>query len=138
VFYWRLESFWVEITVLLRGRYLLRHHVADPSNRGHQYAIETVQTPCNFGGSRRWFRCPNCGTKTGKLYLPPDGTAFLCRTCHGLTYRSVQTHDARVDALARLPYEQLDAILAAGGRRSLLAVAARNKQFESLRRTQYL
>jgi hypothetical protein len=38
-----------------------------------------------------------------KLYLPPDGRYFGCRHCYRLTYRSVQEHDKRVDALIRNP-----------------------------------
>jgi hypothetical protein len=46
----------------------------------------------------------------GKLYLPPGGRYFGCRHCYGLTYRSCQEHDKRVDALRRNP-EALEALL---------------------------
>jgi hypothetical protein len=44
-------------------------------------------TACRFGGVRWLFRCPRCGRRSAKLYLP-RGSVFLCRTCHALTYES--------------------------------------------------
>ncbi len=99
-----------------------------------QYAVRVERTTCYFGGHRSWFLCPNCASRAARLYLPPFETKFLCRRCHDLTYRSVQTHDARVDALAKLPDAELSAVLAAGGRRSLLAVAAVTKKLQRLSR----
>ncbi len=62
--------------------------------------LETTRP--HFGGVRWWGRCP-CGRRVRKLYLPPGAGRFACRTCHGLTYESVQSHDKRVDALRRNP-----------------------------------
>jgi hypothetical protein len=50
-----------------------------------------------------WFRCPMCGTKKLRLNLPRGRERLACRRCHGLTYRSVQTHDDRVYKLRRDP-----------------------------------
>jgi hypothetical protein len=49
-----------------------------------------------FGDLRWWFSCPRCGRRMRKLYLPPRPaeSAFACRYCHKLTYRSVQRHEA--------------------------------------------
>ena len=69
--------------------------------------LETTRP--HFGGVRWWGRCP-CGRRVMKVYLPPGGNRFECRTCHGLTYESVQTHDVRVDALRRNP-DEIDRIL---------------------------
>jgi hypothetical protein len=75
--------------------------------------ITTVQP--YLGGRRFWFRCPvvrdgtPCGKLAGQLYLPPGGQVFACRDCHGLTYKSVQTHDQRKYDLARDPVA-LDAL----------------------------
>jgi hypothetical protein len=47
-------------------------------------ALET--TPCRYGGSRFWFRCPACGRRTATVYLigwPPK-----CRICLHLKYGS--------------------------------------------------
>jgi hypothetical protein len=45
-------------------------------------------TPCNFGGERPWFICPEagCGRRVAILYGP--GRYFPCRHCYDLTYRS--------------------------------------------------
>ena len=53
----------------------------------------------------------HCNRRVAKLYLPPGGRYFGCRLCHGLTYKSAQEHDKRVDALRRNP-AALNAILA--------------------------
>ena len=59
-----------------------------------------------FGGKRWWLACP-CGRRAVALYLPPDATYFRCRDCNGLTYQSVQSHDARVSFLRRHPEKAL-------------------------------
>ena len=72
-----------------------------------RYPVHLVSEPCYFGGERWWFICPlvrggqPCGRRVGKLYLPTRGKYFGCRHCYDLTYRSVQEHDKRVDALLR-------------------------------------
>ncbi len=79
--------------------------------------IRLETTPLHFGGRRWWGICPllvdgqACNRRVGKLYLPPGGRYFGCRRCYRLTYRSVQEHDKRVDALRRNP-AALNAILA--------------------------
>jgi len=55
-----------------------------------QYAqqIEIVSTASNLEGFVRWFVCPACQNRVGKLYLPTNGAVFLCRKCHNLAYRA--------------------------------------------------
>jgi hypothetical protein len=73
------------------------------------YQIPLAATRPRFGGRRWWFVCPllirgqECCRRVGKLYLPPGSRYFGCRHCHGLTYRSAQEHDKRVDLLRRNP-----------------------------------
>lgn len=55
-----------------------------------------------FSGMRQWLHCPQCGTARSSILLPPVAARFGCRGCYGLTYRSVQEHDARVDYLRRV------------------------------------
>lgn len=65
------------------------------------YRIQLAWTDCNYGGSRPWFCCPNCGRRVAMLYA---GRRFLCRKCHGLAYAS-QTADylnAAINKLERL------------------------------------
>jgi len=43
----------------------------------------------NYLGGARWFvKCPKCGKKCFKLYLPKEGTGrerlYLCKICHNL------------------------------------------------------
>lgn len=51
-----------------------------------------------FGGSRWWFVCPTCGRRAAILYARLGREEFLCRRCHGLTYRSCQ-NSHRFDGL---------------------------------------
>jgi len=80
--------------------------------RSMGYLVEVTSTRCRFGGRRFWFRCPllrngvPCKRRVLRLYLPPGGQLFGCRHCHDLAYESVQTHDRRVDVLAKDPFEK--------------------------------
>ncbi len=49
-----------------------------------------VSTASNLEGLIRWFICPGCGNRVGKLYLPVGEAVFLCRKCHNLAYRAQQ------------------------------------------------
>ncbi len=109
------------------------------------YPVEITTTGCHFGGRRYWFRCPlvingvPCRRRVGKLYLPSGRRYFGCRICYDLTYRSAQEHDKRVDALRRLP---LDELLRAGKcenrTSSLLALKASLRKFRGRRRYPFL
>lgn len=94
------------------------------------YCVEIATTRCNFGGVRRWFVCPAvkdgipCGRRVGKLYLPPGGKYFGCRTCYNLTYRSCQEHDGRVSALMKNPMLMLGKLQSKNAKDSLLALRA--------------
>lgn len=50
------------------------------------YTINLERTPCNFGGSRLWFRCPRCERRSAMLYS--HGNKFICRRCGGFCYES--------------------------------------------------
>ncbi len=52
--------------------------------------ITVVSTASNLEGLVRWFICPACLNRVGKLYLPPGEVVFLCRKCHDLAYRAQQ------------------------------------------------
>jgi len=58
--------------------------------KAFDYRVHLDTTPCNYGGKRWWFLCPNCNRRCRILYLPPGGSYFLCRICHNLTYESQQ------------------------------------------------
>lgn len=61
---------------------------ADGDSTQHEYRVPFDYTEPHFGGVRVWFECPRCGTRRGKLYLPPSQQRFACRECYGLQYRS--------------------------------------------------
>jgi hypothetical protein len=71
------------------------------------YRVGLATTRPRFGGVRWWFLCPlspggqPCRRRAGKLYLPPRGRYFGCRTCHKLTYTSCQ-ESGRERGLARM------------------------------------
>jgi len=50
--------------------------------------IPLITSPCNLGGLRYWFECPERWKRVGGLYLVPGRTDFQCRQCNNLTYRS--------------------------------------------------
>lgn len=52
------------------------------------YKVQLDRTPCNYGGHRSWFKCPNCGKRVGVIYL--SGKYFICRICANLNYASSQ------------------------------------------------
>jgi hypothetical protein len=53
---------------------------------GVNQPVDIIHTPCHYGGSRPWFRCPDCARRVAVLY--GAGKYFLCRHCHNLAYRS--------------------------------------------------
>jgi hypothetical protein len=72
-------------TLAVAYRYRFREEWQDVQQR-----IELARTPCRFGGSRVWFRCPRCWRRVAILYL--FGWP-ACRTCARLRYPS-QSDDA--------------------------------------------
>ncbi len=78
-----------------RSEHVFRYR--DPSGQIEQ-AIDVAWTPCNFGGQRPWFRCPDCGRRALILYA---GSHYACRQCHGLYYEC-QRSRGRWSALTKL------------------------------------
>ena len=48
--------------------------------------VPIASTPCNYGGVRRWFRCPDCGKRVAVIYV--QRRSCSCRQCNYLVYRS--------------------------------------------------
>lgn len=63
-------------------------HIEDP--------IQLLGTPCHFGGSRKWFICPDCNKKVLIIY---GGKYFRCRCCHNLIHPSV--NESKLDRATR-------------------------------------
>lgn len=59
------------------------------------YSIQLTETPCHYGGTRKWFLCPaiGCGRRVAKLY---GGSIFACRHCHALNYTSQQCNKSDI------------------------------------------
>lgn len=60
------------------------------------YRVALDRTPCNYGGSRVWFRCPSCHRRVAVIY---GGKVFACRHCHRLAYDC--QHERRDDRESR-------------------------------------
>jgi hypothetical protein len=62
--------------------------------QNYSYKVRLKWIPCNFGGKRPYFVCPNvvnklaCRRRVEKPYLPPGEDLFLCRRCYRLTFYS--------------------------------------------------
>ena len=92
--------------------------------RGLGFQFDTVPTR---GRGRRWcLLCPLCRRRAFKLYRPSHLSAFACRSCHNLSYTSVQKHDARLDRLLKAPDSTLMRLMARGQKTwwRLLAIRA--------------
>ncbi len=46
--------------------------------------VSLTWTPCNYGGKRPWFLCPECGRRVAVLYA--QGRSLSCRRCCNLNY----------------------------------------------------
>lgn len=56
----------------------------------HEQRIRVEWTPCNFGGERPWWRCPQCRSPCRVVYLTRSSSQIACRDCHDLTYQSTR------------------------------------------------
>jgi hypothetical protein len=80
-----------------------RRLLMEPTNGGRKQSFQLERV--RLGWYSGWlFCCPtDCGRRTRKLYALPRWMVFSCRQCAGLTYRSVQQHDSRLDLARRDP-----------------------------------
>jgi hypothetical protein len=64
-----------------------KHRSGGGEWKSENYPVRVEWTPCNYGGTRAWFRCPavGCGRRVAILY---GGTIFACRHCYRLAYSS--------------------------------------------------
>jgi hypothetical protein len=69
-------------------RVMLEYEHQSPEKEA-QLVIETIwldHTPCNYGGKRAWFSCPQCCRRVAVLFRVDR--RFRCRKCHKLTYQT--------------------------------------------------
>lgn len=84
----------IDVRILWRRGALATHGVSVVE---HGRDFRVTWTPCNYGGWRPWFVCPDCGQRVALLYVP----GLVCRKCAGLAYRT-QREDARMRAWTRV------------------------------------
>jgi hypothetical protein len=87
----------------LRFTYTTRPDTDDATE--YSYRVPLDYTEPHFGGVRPWFVCPSCGTRRGKLYLPPRQEVFACRECYELVYTSSRSSGGEIDR-ARQRYKK--------------------------------
>jgi hypothetical protein len=78
--------------------YVHAYRTHDDGWRHSSGRISFDRTPCNYGGERTWFSCPDCGERVGVLYA--QGPHFSCRHCLNLIYESQKT-DSLIRAVRR-------------------------------------
>ena len=91
------DSFTLTPKAILRNSNLERQDIiywSDPNDSSVVFVSIAGREPQSLNlewqtitfGERAYFRCI-CDHVSAKLYLPPNGTKFLCRRCHRLQYR---------------------------------------------------
>ncbi len=55
------------------------------NGKQYNYTVNLDKTPCNYGGYRYWYLCPNCNKRVGVLYC---AGIYVCRHCIGANYES--------------------------------------------------
>ena len=80
-----------------------RRLLIEPTSEGRKQSFQLERA--RLGWHPGWlFRCPSdCGRRSRRLYALPRWMTFTCRHCGGLTYRSSQQHDSRLDLARRDP-----------------------------------
>ena len=71
------------------GHMLLIYKHRNRQNQEWEEVEQTIyfdETACNYGGTRKWFLCPNCRKRVA--VLAGLGKYFYCRKCYRLPYRS--------------------------------------------------
>ncbi|MEZ5960641.1 MAG: hypothetical protein R3C30_09485 [Hyphomonadaceae bacterium] len=68
----------------------------------HEQRVGIEKTTPNFGGARRWFRCPITNTRVRALILPPNATRWAGRRAHHACYASQNDHRSTRGAWGRL------------------------------------
>ena len=52
--------------------------------------VRVDHTPCNYGGTRPWWRCPSCNRRVAVIYSP--GERYACRHCYRLGYETQRSN----------------------------------------------
>jgi hypothetical protein len=70
-------------------RVVIRYELREPGRKCEEVEelVYLDFSPCNYGGQRPWFLCPDCSRRSAVLYWRRN---FSCRRCHGLVYETQQ------------------------------------------------
>ena len=71
------------VAIKCHGDHLVVEFIGGEGRRTQHICLE--ETPCNYGGVRKWFVCPGCSARSSVLYGNP---MFGCRSCKNLLYAS--------------------------------------------------
>ena len=110
VWTWRLAGVeTLSIRLFAQGHQVLLRHGARVGGKDQtvEYPVWIEKTPCHFGGTTNWFRCPvrGCGRRVAILYR---ANFFACRRCQGLAYASQsERREERLDRRADKIRERL-------------------------------
>jgi hypothetical protein len=95
--YWLTKSS-VGVTVLGSECALVSY--SDTRGEAITERIGIEWTPCNYGGARPWWSCPQCDRRCVIVYAR-GARPFMCRLCADLTYETAQsdapTHRQRLE-----------------------------------------
>ena len=99
----------LSIRLLAQGHQVLLRHGARVGGKDQtvEYPVWIEKTPCHFGGTRTWFRCPvrGCGRRVAILYR---ANFLACRHCQGLAYAcQSERREERLDRKADKLRERL-------------------------------
>lgn len=73
----------------------------------NNFKLDFTKTPCNYGRSRWWFRCPACRRRKASLHFDYYNSGYYCNDCLKLTYRSRQESGNFSYEMAKC-YSQMD------------------------------
>lgn len=108
-------------------------YVWTPGDERHElrYDVRIDRTPCHFGGSRSWFRCPRCSRRCAVLYgLSRRDGYFGCRRCLRLAYASEA--ESQLDRLWRKQRKLEARLIWLGGEVPIRPKGMRNRTFDGL------
>jgi hypothetical protein len=81
-----LERFRLSTGALAQHQDVVRLIVTWPTGERRRLDLRVLVTASAVGGAKRWFACPRCRRRVGRLYAPSADQPFACRHCWHLRY----------------------------------------------------
>src|SRR5262249_19504609 len=88
------EAQWVRFGLRwphLSGMIAFRYRLELRFGREFPQSARVSWTPCQLGGERPWFHCPECSRRIAKLYWGGEQLRYRCRQCLGNPLYGSQT-----------------------------------------------